>query len=212
MIEVELEGEQMHLSADKALIWPAARTLLIADPHFGKGAAFRAAGIPVPEGATGADLARLTKLLDMSAARRLIVLGDFFHAREGRCPGTLGAIESWRAAHPGLDIMLVMGNHDRHAGRPPEEWGFQCVDEHREGPFVFRHEPTEDAGGYVLAGHVHPAIRLDDIGGSEKAACFWFGERVGVLPAFGRFTGTHAVRSTRGDRVYAVGPGAVIGV
>lgn len=212
MIETELAGETLNLSASKALVWPAARMVVIADPHFGKGAAFRAAGIPVPEGATAADLHRLTMLLEQTAAARLVILGDFFHAREGRCDTTLALLDDWRRRHADLHIVLTMGNHDRHAGHPPERWSIECVDEYQAGPFVFRHEPGTSDAGFVLGGHLHPAIRLSDVGGSEKASCFWFTDRFGVLPAFGRFTGTHVVPWQEQDRIYALGPDAIVSV
>ena len=45
-----------------------------------------------------------------------------------------------------------------------------------------------------------------------RAPCFHFGPRVAVLPAFGAFTGMHPVRVRRGDRVFAIGPDAVVEV
>jgi hypothetical protein len=42
-----------------------------------------------------------------------------------------------------------------------------------------------------------------------RAACFWFGQQVAVLPSFGSFTGAHRVRPSEGDRVFAVGPDCV---
>jgi metallophosphoesterase superfamily enzyme len=37
------------------------RTLFVADVHFGKAAAFRAGGVPLPRGSTATDLERLTR-------------------------------------------------------------------------------------------------------------------------------------------------------
>jgi metallophosphoesterase superfamily enzyme len=57
----------------------------------------------------------------------------------------------------------------------------------------------------VLAGHIHPAISLSGPGGQhERLPCFLFGERIGLLPAFGGFTGGATVRPRRGDRVFAL--------
>ncbi|CAN5366364.1 hypothetical protein BH10PSE17_BH10PSE17_35830 [soil metagenome] len=49
---VEQAGERLELLPERAIWWPGERTLLIADVHFGKGAAFRALGVPVPRGTT----------------------------------------------------------------------------------------------------------------------------------------------------------------
>ncbi len=68
------------------------------------------------------------------------------------------------------------------------------------------------AGTGALAGHVHPVVSLEDRTGRLRAPCFLFGARVALLPAFGSFTGGKSVRPERGERVYAVGEGAVVPV
>ena len=80
------------------------------------------------------------------------------------------------------------------------------------GPFIANHHPEPARGGYVLAGHIHPAVRLSDRGGSFKLPCFWFSRKVGVLPAFGAFTGTAVVRPREGDQVYVIAEGEVLRV
>ncbi len=63
MIEIDWGGERLVVLAERALYWPRRRTIIIADPHFGKAATFRQAGIPVPHGTTATDLDRLRRLL-----------------------------------------------------------------------------------------------------------------------------------------------------
>ena len=102
--------------------------------------------------------------------------------------------------------MLVRGNHDRHAGDPPCETGVVCVEAPwLEAPFVLAHHPAASGHGFVLAGHLHPGIRLAGQGRQrERLPCFWFSQSVGVLPAFGRFTGLANVEPAAGDRVFAI--------
>ena len=58
----------------------------------------------------------------------------------------------------------------------------------------------------MLAGHVHPCAVLAGAAGQRKRLpCFWFGPDVGVLPAFGEFTGQAEVRAKEGDRVRVIG-------
>jgi uncharacterized protein len=206
LIRTELHGESLVLLPERALLWERTGTLIVADAHLGKAAAFRAAAIPMPGGTTTEALSRLTLALEKTGARRLLLLGDFFHAKSGRASQTLAAISSWRDRHANLEIVLVRGNHDLGAGDPPSEWGFSCYDEPcLEPPFVFRHHPAEEREGYVLAGHIHPAVSLSGLGGQrEKLPCFLFGERIGLLPAFGGFTGGASVRPRRGDRVFVL--------
>lgn len=213
-IEIELAGERVALMGERALVWPAGRTLLIADPHWGKAASFRAAALAVPEGGLAADLARLDRALARGAADRLVVLGDLLHARSGRDAAALATVSAWRARHPALEILLVRGNHDRGAGDPPAGWAMQCVDEpHALGPFALCHHPDTPAASYVLAGHLHPAVSLAGPGRQrERLPCFLLGPRVGLLPAFGSFTGAATLRPAAGDRVFVVAEGQVVAV
>jgi uncharacterized protein len=211
MLEVEYRDELLVLLHQKALFWPARKTLVIADPHFGKAATFRRLGVPIPRGTTNGTLARLTTVLAKTRAERLVILGDFFHARAGRAESTLADLAAWRERHHALAITLVRGNHDHTAGDPPCDWDIDCVAEpFIDPPFAFAHSPQQHGEAYVLAGHLHPAIWLSDAQGTIRAPCFWFGANDAVLPAFGDFTGTHAISPQAGDRVF--GPDAVIEV
>jgi metallophosphoesterase superfamily enzyme len=109
-------------------------------------------------------------------------------------------------------VLLVRGNHDIGAGDPPAELGFRCVNEPWDSaPFSFRHHP-EPGDAYVLAGHVHPAVRLGGPGGlRERLPAFVFGRRVGLLPAFGSFTGSADVEPASSDRIFVIADDEVIG-
>jgi DNA ligase-associated metallophosphoesterase len=203
---IELGGEQLVLLPERALYWPARSTLVVSDLHIGKAAAFRAAGVPVPEQTTGATLTRLDRALQRTGAARIICLGDLLHAPTGRTPAALETVGAWRAAHARLPIILVRGNHDVRSGDPPAEWAFDCVDEPwSDGPFAWRHRPATTPGRYTFAGHIHPAVSLNGSGRQQMTLpCFHFGAGVAILPAFGEFTGTALVRPVAGDRVYVV--------
>src|SRR5258706_9161580 len=126
-LTLTLAGETVELLPERALFWPRTRTLVVADLHWGKAATFRAAGIPIPAGTTTSDLARLNAILDRTGARRILILGDLFHAAPGRAaPTTLAMLRRWRASHANVDMLLVRGNHDRHAGDPPAELEIEC--------------------------------------------------------------------------------------
>ena len=212
---LHLAGEQVRLLPERALFWPSACVLVVADLHWGKAAAFRSAGIPIPGGATRRDLDRLDAAILRTGARRLIVLGDLFHARAGRvATRTLAALRSWRAEREGLEIQLVRGNHDRHAGDPPPDLRVNSLDAPAFlPPFVLRHEPAASETGYTLAGHVHPGIVLSGRGlFRERLPCFVVGERMAVLPAFGSFTGLGMVTPEPGERVFVVAEEEVVPV
>lgn len=222
-LDVRIADTPVRLLAARALWWPADATAFVADVHLGKAETFRALGVPVPAGPTAATLARLGALVDGCAARRLVVLGDLLHARPAQAPATIGALRAWRRDRPTLEIVLVRGNHDDRAGDPPADLGIVVVDApHPVAPFALCHEPrggdsTADGGaargGYRLAGHLHPAVRLHGrAGDSARLPCFAVGTDEAVLPAFGEFTGHASVSrygdaalyAIAGDRVFAV--------
>ncbi len=207
----QIAGESVQLLPERALWWPAAGTVFVADVHLGKAATFRARGIPVPGGTTQGNLQRLTALLDGLAAQRLVVLGDFLHAAEAQNPALLDALAGWRERHAGVAMALVRGNHDGHAGDPPPSLGIAVVDEPwHAGPFACCHHPQEHAMQHVLAGHVHPSTVLRGPGrDAVRLPCFAVTGGLTLLPAFGLFTGSAALASDPARRLFAVGGGRV---
>ncbi len=214
MLETRLAGESVALHASGAMFLPAQRTVLVADAHFGKAVSFRRLGVPVPRGTTTQTLDQLTALVAQTGARRIVFLGDFLHSARSHAPGTLAALAGWRARYPALELTLVRGNHDDRAGDPPAGLGIEVVDEPLPlGPFALCHYPRPRAGAYVLAGHWHPCISVSGRAFERlRLPCFWLGDdsgarpesAVGVLPAFGAFTGMHRIEPRAGDRIFPV--------
>lgn len=209
-LAVDLAGTPATLLAQRAVLLPQAPTaapaLLVADVHFGKDATFRARGIPVPQGSAAGDLARLSALLAATAARTLVFLGDLLHAREAQQAALQSQLAHWRGQHAGVDMLLVEGNHDRHAGAPAAAAGIRVVHE----PFAWDglalcHHPQRVAGAHVLAGHLHPCVRLTGRANDRlRLPCFWLQPGLTILPSFGEFTGGASIGRSEGDRVVAV--------
>lgn len=206
VVEICVAGEILQARGDRTLFWPATSTLFVADLHLGKGAAFRAGGVPVPTGSTAATLQALAQAVSATGAQNVIVLGDLWHAREGRTEENQATLARWRESRSDLDLSLVIGNHDRRSG-----WELPASEPGRLlGPFALHHHPEPNPLGYVLCGHLHPGVQLSGIARQTmKLPCFWFGDEVGVLPAFGDLTGTMAISRVKGDRVVIVADGQV---
>ncbi|WP_018407207.1 ligase-associated DNA damage response endonuclease PdeM [Methylocystis rosea] len=177
------------------------RTLFVADAHLGKAATFRTLGQPAPKGTTRDNLDRLDALIDRFNPTRLVFLGDLFHARQAHAPRVAASFLDWRRRHAALRLTLVRGNHDRRAGDPSEQLGIELVDEPYDAEgIVLRHHPLasdecEGQGATILAGHLHPCVRLRGAArDSVRLPCFVLQERQVVLPAFGAFTGGALVR------------------
>lgn len=202
-IAITIGGAQLTLLPQRAVLWRRRHMLIVADIHFGKAAAFRAAGIPVPRGTTQQNLDLLDRLIAAHRVRQIVFLGDFLHAKTSHAPATIAALQRWRARHPQLKLTLVRGNHDRHAGDPPEALYIEVVNEpHTLAGLALCHHPQQVADAYVLAGHVHPVFRLTAGRESLRLPCFVFDAHCATLPAFGAFTGGHTVARQPGRRVF----------
>ena len=212
-VEIDCHGERLWLLADHAIWWPAQRTLLIADAHFGKAATYRVLGQPVPHGTTQHNVERIDALLDLYPARHIVFLGDFLHGPQvHRSTGpTFDTLLAWRARHPDLLCTLVRGNHDARAGDPPKALQFEVVNEpFLMGSLALCHHPQRHPTHYVLAGHEHPVFVLRGRGrDSLRLPGFVFDDGAAVLPAFGDFTGGYAVQHAPGRRIYVAGGGGV---
>jgi uncharacterized protein len=210
MLEFHAGGTLLRLLPQRAIFLPEHSALLVADAHIGKAVSFRRLGVPVPGGTTTETLDRLSTALAACQAKQVVFLGDLLHSARSRAPATWAAVERWRAAHADLLLTLVRGNHDSRAGDPPAAWQVRCVNEPLMlGGLALAHHPEPVAGAYVLAGHIHPAVRIG--GGQGRRAhdslrlpCFHFGPQVGVLPAFGAFTGMHVMSHSADDRIFVI--------
>ncbi|MFT4065708.1 ligase-associated DNA damage response endonuclease PdeM [Paraburkholderia sp.] len=205
-LAIEIAGQPLVLSSLRASFDPVLRALFIADAHFGKDAVFRARGIPVPTGSTADNLLRIDLLIAEFEPVMLVFLGDLLHARESLTPLTLDALHAWRATHPQLHVVLVEGNHDRHAGALPRTLDVEYARAPwRVGPWALCHHPRAVDGAYVLAGHVHPVYRITTRTDSVRVPCFRLGADCGVLPAFGSFTGgARETGRVAGEKVFLV--------
>lgn len=212
VLNITRQGEQMILLPQRAVLWSRRRTLIISDLHLGKGGVFRRTGLAVPAGSSQQDLNRLSELVTANKVERLIIVGDFFHGLPGFDDPALQALWDFRRRHTALHMMIVPGNHDRFARRLDLSDAVQWVEESLyDEPFVFCHEPGCDARGYVLAGHLHPVVKLMGPARDRlRVAVFWFRDDYAVLPAFGSFTGGFQVRPSPQDTLYGVGPDMIM--
>lgn len=211
-IEFPLAGETMFALADRALFWPRAKTLFVADVHFGKDATFREHLRWIPPGTTTDDLTRLRILIDRYGVERLVILGDAFHSESAREAETLNQLRAWRT-NIAARIILVEGNHDRHARAIAQELEFEVVE---PGfflpPFELHHVPlSSPSKRFALCGHLHPVVMARGLARQRvRLRCFWASQAACILPAYGGFTGGYPVRPAQGDRVIVIANGKAL--
>jgi DNA ligase-associated metallophosphoesterase len=203
-VSIEWQGESLDLLPDRAVYWPKEKTLYVADTHFGKAATFRKVGIPVSEHTTAEDCLRLSKLAESTGAEKLIILGDFLHARAGRAQPVRNQLFHWRDQYKQLHIVLIRGNHDNQSGDPWPELDIECMPDPTEGKsWDLRHLPIDSPSRPFMAGHLHPGYRLSGTGRDTlRSPCWVVGEKRIILPAFGGFTGLKNVTLEPCEKLY----------
>ncbi|MDP0492306.1 MAG: ligase-associated DNA damage response endonuclease PdeM [Verrucomicrobiota bacterium JB023] len=202
---LDLPPGPLELLADRSVYLPSSKCLVLSDTHFGKSAAFRARGLPVPEGDTATDLGRITRLLERCGAEQLLIAGDLLHARVGCAPEVLDQLLPWLQSCS-AEITLIEGNHDASCGRNPLGPDWPLVREVTLDGFHLLHDPDEESGnseGFHLGGHLHPVARIKDgTAAGFRAPVFWWRGNQLVLPAFGSFTGGKTYSFGKGDRLF----------
>jgi uncharacterized protein len=203
----------LHLLPEKVIYVEELGSLLIADPHFGKAAHFRKAGIPVSEKLHIGDLMTIQKLIQIYKPEHLYFLGDLFHSDLNIAWNDL---EIFAEYHPETNFHLIKGNHDI---LPALIYRSDIWNVHREslvlGDMILSHEPMTDIplGKINLCGHIHPGISLYGTGRQKLTLpCFFVSPNQIILPAFGRFTGLYTMKCGKNDNAYVIAEKKVIPV
>jgi DNA ligase-associated metallophosphoesterase len=203
-LEVEIGGEVLWLLPEKAIYWPAQKSLLIADTHFGKITHFRKAGIALPDTAAFENLRNFKRLIEIYRPNAVYFLGDLFHSELNTEWFGLREVLT-QFLH--ITLHLVEGNHDILDENSYTRLGFTM---HMEplvlGPFVFSHEPMESEipdGRINVCGHIHPGVRLrGSARQTMRLPCFFLKPNQLIMPAFGAFTGLYTLKPTKKEQVF----------
>jgi DNA ligase-associated metallophosphoesterase len=205
LVKINLKGHSFILHPYKAMYWESEQSLILSDLHLGKGQHFRKNGIGVPADISLDNFNRLDQLINIFQPKEVLILGDLFHSTHNVMWDVL---EGFCKKHSIVDFRLVPGNHDILERSDYQKAAIALLEPiiERQG-FVLSHHPTEDlpAGRYNLHGHIHPGVRLHGKGRqSIRLPAFYFGTSVGILPAFGAFTGLAMIYPQKGDQVFGI--------
>ena len=213
MIELEWEELKILLLPEKAIYLESWRSILIADPHFGKAAHFRKAGIPVSEKVHVGDFMVIQNLIHKYKPEHLYFLGDLFHSDWNNAWNDL---ETFAEYHPSIHFHLIKGNHDilPEAAYRSDIWKVHTESLTLER-MILSHEPMTSVppGKINLCGHIHPGISLYGTARQKLTLpCFFVTPDQIILPAFGRFTGLFTMKCGKNDNAYVIAEKKVIPV
>ncbi len=202
------------LSANRTVFWEEQKALILSDLHVGKSGHFRKNGIAIPQNMLSEDMQRLFAEIQFYKPERLIIVGDLFHSHSNK---EHDLFLRWRQGLPDLAIDLVLGNHDILQAEKYTEAGIQTHQgSYNIEPFIFTHDicdVEEEDQNYCFSGHIHPGITMRGMGKqSLRLPCFYFNKQYAVLPAFGKFTGTHPIKPKENDAVFALAGNSIVQV
>ncbi len=177
---------EVTLRCSGALWLAAERALVVADLHLEKGSSYAARGQMLPPYDTRETLRRLEAEIAALDPAMVILLGDTFHDR--RAEGRLADDDAdrLRAVATGRRLVWVIGNHDADG---PRALPGEAAAEIDMAGLTFRHEPQPGAQAGEVAGHLHPAARVQAPRGTVRRRCFVTDGRRIILPAFGAYAG-----------------------
>jgi DNA ligase-associated metallophosphoesterase len=183
---IRVSGQELQPLAAGALYWEAEDTLLVADLHLEKGAAFAALGMLLPPYDTRTTLQRLSKVIRAVDPGRVVALGDSFqrsHLAESLAADDLKFLIKLQQ---GREWYWICGNHDPRL--PASIGGTICTTLTICG-VTLRHEPSDGASAREIAGHLHPVARIARRGAVIRRRCFATDGNRLVMPAFGAYAG-----------------------
>ncbi|MEO0729463.1 MAG: ligase-associated DNA damage response endonuclease PdeM, partial [Pseudomonadota bacterium] len=151
---------------------------------------------------TRETLMRLAAVIDRYQPDTVVSLGDSFHDAGG-CErlqdADLAIIEVMQEA---CEWIWVTGNHDPEISA---RVGGTVTDDVVISGLTLRHEPRNARETHEIAGHLHPAAKLNAHGATLRRSCFISdGQRL-IMPAFGAYTGGLNVMDGAFQRLFADG-------
>lgn len=200
-MNLKINNQTFQLHPLGGLFWQEKSLLLISDVHLGKVSHFRKFGAAVPRKAVHKNFVLLDMLVSDFQPFQICFLGDLFHSSLNK---EWELFENWVAKTPS-EIILVAGNHDIIAPEKFQQLHIPIFPELVIDDFLLTHHPEERQDHFTFCGHIHPAVKLQGFGRQRlRLPCFFKSKNQMILPAFGQFTGTHALNPSKDDEVYAI--------
>ncbi|UJH68705.1 ligase-associated DNA damage response endonuclease PdeM [Allomuricauda sp. SCSIO 65647] len=198
---IKIQDQEFILHPLGGVFWTERSLLLVSDVHLGKVGHFRKFGAAVPRKAVHQNFLLLDRLVSAFQPFQVCFLGDLFHSSLNK---EWQLFENWVAKTPSK-IVLVAGNHDIIAPEEFEALGIEIFEELIVENFLLTHHPIERDTLFNFCGHIHPAVRLKGFGRQRlRLPCFFKTQNQMILPAFGEFTGSHALTPKKEDEIFVI--------
>ena len=199
---ITVHNENLVLTNQRVIFWKREDALILSDLHIGKTAHFRKHGIPMPDGILQHDLERLNALILHYEVKKLLIVGDLFHAETNI---DMTTFNTWLKAFQTLEIILIKGNHDRLSNQLMIDFNIKIETELHVSPFTFVHQHLiEHKSLMTISGHTHPGVMIKGKGKQRmKLPCYQVNSNQIILPAFSLFTGLNTRSQPKDSVCYA---------
>ncbi len=166
---------------DLALFIKKTKSLIIGDMHIGSGEAFEEGGLLIPVYSFKDIIDRLTKIIDKTKPKEIIICGDLKH-EFGRISN-----QEWREILQLIDflkgkanLIIIKGNHDAILEPVVKKRGIKLVDFYKIDDITLLHGDKVLLNALdckkIIMGHEHPAVTIKDGVKREKFKCFLKGK------------------------------------
>lgn len=210
-VSFEIAGSKLFLHPSKALYIESCKTLVISDLHIGKSEHFRKNGILIPRLTNKNNFWKLVEVIDEFCPENILFLGDIAHSQYNReWEEFVDVLDQF----PTIQKSLAIGNHDILHPEEYQRANIKTASSFILDNILWLHEPPQEMSStYTMVGHIHPSVKLAGAGRqSLRLPCFYFGEKMGILPAFGEFTGSFTLKPKKNDHIYVVTENKIIKV
>jgi DNA ligase-associated metallophosphoesterase len=199
---LKIKDEILTLTNQRAIFWNREKALILSDLHIGKTAHFRKHGIPIPDNILQKDLGRLQYLIQQFGVKKLLIVGDLFHAETNT---DMKTFKSWLKMFQDVQITLIKGNHDRLSKQLMLDFKINTEKEVVIKPFTFVHEHLmTHQNSFTISGHTHPGVSIRGKGKQTlKLPCYQVNGHQIILPAFSLFTGLNTRSQPKDSVCYA---------
>lgn len=198
-----IEKHCFLMNNQRSMYWEKQRMLIIADLHLGKSAHFRKNGFAVPSFTHQTDLDRLSRLITYYKVDRVVVVGDFIHAKSNK---EVIDFLAFTQKHSLVKFVLIKGNHDRLSDTFLYSIGINEIstDLVCDGVLFIHEPPITSTEQITISGHYHPGVQLQLLKNKYKRLpCFVVDNQQIILPAFSTFTGLDSTKEYENPTYYA---------
>ena len=184
MSKIIFSNNEFVLQLDGSIYWPSKKCLILCDLHLEKSSYFAKLGSFLPPYDSYETLKRLQNSLNNLDVRKIILLGDIFHDKEG-----LKRLNSRLQTYlenlcKKFKVIWLAGNHD---GSIRPKFAKFCY-KYKLDNINFNHKSVKKCVN-ELSGHYHPKATINSFRIRISKPCFLISEKKIILPAYGSFTG-----------------------